>query len=68
MVTPAPSGDIKLLQDDGQLASYLSTDGVPNSLAFDSTGAIFVSDLANKCIKSKESADQNLQVLVGEYD
>jgi sugar lactone lactonase YvrE len=63
------AGDIKILQDaDGQLSSFLSTDGVPNALAFDSTGAVFVSDLANKCIKSKESNDPSLQVLVGEYE
>jgi sugar lactone lactonase YvrE len=64
-----PPGDIKILLDaDGQLSSFLSTDGVPDALAFDSTGAVFVSYLANKCVKSKESNDPSLQVLVGEYE
>ncbi len=63
------SGDIKVLQDsDGLLAPFVATEGVPNALAFDSTGALFVTDMANKCIKSKEASEQTLQILVGEYE
>ena len=57
------------MPNDGQiLEPFLTTDGVPNALAFDNTGAVFVTDLANKCIKSKEAGDQGFQVLVGEYE
>ena len=63
------SGDIKVLQDsDGMLTPFIATEGVPNSLAFDGTGALFVTDMANKCIKSKEAGEQALQILVGEYE
>jgi aspartate beta-hydroxylase len=59
---------VKRLNVEGTLEPFVSTDGVPNSIAFDTSGALFVTDLAQKCIKSAESNDSAFRVLVGDYE
>ncbi|EKX52170.1 hypothetical protein GUITHDRAFT_102072 [Guillardia theta CCMP2712] len=71
-VASSGTGEIVKLVDQGdgsaQIVQKIPTGGVPSSLAFDEVGAIFVGDIALKCILSHPPEDSEFQVLVSDYE